>query len=482
MRLEGVSFAYPTAAGARPRPGRPRAPPGRDGGARRPERRRQEHDRVAAPAACRAGPRARRRSAASTSPTCDARRLAARRSPGCRSSRRSFAARSPTTSGSACLRRATGTCAPRPRSAGADRLRLGPSGRLRHRRRRRRPAALGRRAAADRPRARVPPRCAARDPRRADRRTSTRRAPSSWATRSSGFAAGRTVLLIAHRPELAARADRIVHARTRPDRRARGGGGMTGDARAACRLRRRPGPPCRARRSALGVLAVGFGVGLMTSAGYLISRAAEQPPILALTVDDRRRPLLRPRAAARPLPRARSPRTTSRCARSAGSARASTSGSSRSRPPSSRATGAASSSAGWSATSTRSRGCTSAGSAPPLVALAVGARLRRGRPPPFLPAAAAILAAGLLLVGVLVPALHGRPDPGRRPSPGEPRGRSSPPSSSSCCEARPSSSSTGARRTPSRASEARIASSRASAGATRLQPASRTASSSSSRA
>ena len=34
----------------------------------------------------------------------------------------------------------------------------------------------------------------------------------------------------------------------------------------------------------LGVLAVGFGVGLMTTAGYLISRAAEHPPILSLTV------------------------------------------------------------------------------------------------------------------------------------------------------------------------------------------------------
>jgi ATP-binding cassette subfamily C protein CydC len=34
----------------------------------------------------------------------------------------------------------------------------------------------------------------------------------------------------------------------------------------------------------LGSLAVGFGVALMTTAGYLISRAAEQPPILSLTV------------------------------------------------------------------------------------------------------------------------------------------------------------------------------------------------------
>jgi thiol reductant ABC exporter CydC subunit len=34
----------------------------------------------------------------------------------------------------------------------------------------------------------------------------------------------------------------------------------------------------------LGALAVAFGVGLMTTAGYLISRAAEHPPILELTV------------------------------------------------------------------------------------------------------------------------------------------------------------------------------------------------------
>ncbi|HET6600897.1 MAG TPA: hypothetical protein VFG57_02960, partial [Gaiella sp.] len=34
----------------------------------------------------------------------------------------------------------------------------------------------------------------------------------------------------------------------------------------------------------LGTLAVGFGVALLATAGYLISRAAEQPPILSLTV------------------------------------------------------------------------------------------------------------------------------------------------------------------------------------------------------
>src|SRR3954470_973611 len=46
------------------------------------------------------------------------------------------------------------------------------------------------------------------------------------------------------------------------------------------------GVPARnvALSASLGVLAVGFGVGLMTAAGYLISRAAEQPPILSLTV------------------------------------------------------------------------------------------------------------------------------------------------------------------------------------------------------
>src|SRR5215216_5621578 len=44
----------------------------------------------------------------------------------------------------------------------------------------------------------------------------------------------------------------------------------------------------RARRvapsAALSALAVGFGVALITTAGYLISRAAEQPPILSLTM------------------------------------------------------------------------------------------------------------------------------------------------------------------------------------------------------
>ena len=40
----------------------------------------------------------------------------------------------------------------------------------------------------------------------------------------------------------------------------------------------------RAALSVLLALAVAFGVALMATAGYLVSRAAEQPPILSLTV------------------------------------------------------------------------------------------------------------------------------------------------------------------------------------------------------
>lgn len=48
-------------------------------------------------------------------------------------------------------------------------------------------------------------------------------------------------------------------------------------------IARPPGAPI-ALSILLDSLAIGFGVALMTTAGYLISRAAEQPPILALTV------------------------------------------------------------------------------------------------------------------------------------------------------------------------------------------------------
>jgi ATP-binding cassette, subfamily C, bacterial CydC len=58
---------------------------------------------------------------------------------------------------------------------------------------------------------------------------------------------------------------------------------MTGTLR---RLVAFAGVPVRqvALSAGLGVLAVAFAVALMTTAGYLISRAAEQPPILSLTV------------------------------------------------------------------------------------------------------------------------------------------------------------------------------------------------------
>jgi thiol reductant ABC exporter CydC subunit len=51
-------------------------------------------------------------------------------------------------------------------------------------------------------------------------------------------------------------------------------------------LRNLAAPPrlALALSAGLGALAVAFGVALMTTAGYLISRAAEQPPILSLTI------------------------------------------------------------------------------------------------------------------------------------------------------------------------------------------------------
>jgi hypothetical protein len=92
----------------------------------------------------------------------------------------------------------------------------------------------------------------------------------------------------------------------------------------------------------VGVLVFGFGVALMTSAGYLISRAAEQPPILSLTATI---VAVRFFALSRPIARYLERLGSSRWLR-----------------PSSTATGAASCSAGSSATSTRSRDSTCAGS------------------------------------------------------------------------------------------------------------------------
>jgi ATP-binding cassette, subfamily C, bacterial CydC len=165
------------------------------------------------------------------------------------------------------------------------------------------------------------------------------------------------------------------------------------------------GVPVRtvALSATLGVLAVGFGVGLMTAAGYLISHAAEQPPILSLTVTIvavRFFGLARPIArylervashdvALRALGRIRT-RFYERIeplapAQLEGYRRGELLG---------RMVGDVDSLQGLYV-----RGLT-----PPLVALAVGAGCV-GVTAAFLPAAAAILAVGLVLVGVLVPAL-----------------------------------------------------------------------------
>ena len=93
---------------------------------------------------------------------------------------------------------------------GRRRVRRGAAGRLRDAHRRGRPPALGGRAPPPRARSRVPARRAARDPRRADRRPRPGERRASWRRRSSGSAPAARVLLIAHRPELAARADRVI--------------------------------------------------------------------------------------------------------------------------------------------------------------------------------------------------------------------------------------------------------------------------------
>ena len=206
IRLEGVAFAYPARARARARRARARARAGRDGGARRRERRRQEHRRRAAPGA----------PATDGRPRDDRRRRPRRLRPGRVAPAGGLGAQHP-----ALLR---GTVADNIRlgtpsasddlvrtaaaQAGADAfIRALPAGYDDGRRRRRAPA-VARRATADRARAGAPARRAAGGPRRADGRPG----PGERRGRRRGrrrLAAGRTVLLIAHRPELVARADRV---------------------------------------------------------------------------------------------------------------------------------------------------------------------------------------------------------------------------------------------------------------------------------
>ncbi|MGX1973531.1 thiol reductant ABC exporter subunit CydD [Streptomyces kronopolitis] len=133
------------------------------------------------------------------------------------------------------------------------------------------------------------------------------------------LAAGRTVLLVVHRPALLAVADRVVRlpdpAGTEPDSageaRPHTGAGARPEAAVvpAQRDAEAPGAPveeaagptrgaalarlrgtARARRARLGLalllgsLALGCAVGLMATSGWLISRAAQQPPVLYLMV------------------------------------------------------------------------------------------------------------------------------------------------------------------------------------------------------
>ena len=410
--------------GDRARRRRPRARAGRDGRARRPERRRQEHRRLAAAAPRRARPRAGSPSAASTSP--------------------------PATPAAWRAQRRLGAAAPDA---------LPRHGRRQHPARRRRPRPTS--ACATRPRARrrrtrssreLPdgyetvvgdggrPLSAGQARRIALARAFLRDAPlvildepTADLDPASAELVGEAVDAARHGPDRAA--DRPP-ARARP-RAPTGSCGSTA-AGSSTRPRRRPRDATLRRlrravaraaaaaspsRSLLGALAIGFGVALIATAGYLISRAAEQPPILSLDGDDRRRPLLRARAAARPLPRpARLARP--RAARARADPRALL--------RADRAARAGASSTGFRRGDLLGRMVGDvdalAGPLPPRARPAARrARRRRAsasaRRPCSCPAAA-ILAVGLLVGGLAVPALAARARPrcrarGRRPARGE---------------------------------------------------------------
>jgi thiol reductant ABC exporter CydC subunit len=155
----------------------------------------------------------------------------------------------------------------------------------------------------------------------------------------------------------------------------------------------------------LGALAVGFGVALMATAGYLISRAAEQPPILSLTVTI---VVVRFFALARPLARY--------CERLVSHDVAlRTLGGIRSRVYERIEPLAPAQLEGFRRGDLLSRmvgdvdalqGLYLRGLAPPLVALVVGVACVVATAV-VLPAAAAVLALGLVVGGVVVPALAG---------------------------------------------------------------------------
>ena len=240
---------------------------------------------------------------------------------GAAAARTSSRARSPTTYGWPGPTPPTTAVRAALRDAGAP-VRGRAARRARTRARRGRRRALGRAAATGRPGPRVPRRPAAAAARRADggagrgdggRRR--RRGPAAWR-------AGRTVLLVVHRPALLARGG-PGGARSEPRAGRRGRRHRTSGATAAA-VRAGPGhgsragrgrswtepahaqsaapggrrsPPRRAcgrppaRRRGRLALALLLGasrsasaVGLMATSGWLISRASEQPPVLYLMV------------------------------------------------------------------------------------------------------------------------------------------------------------------------------------------------------
>ena len=114
--------------------------------------------------------------------------------------------------------------------------------------------------------------------------TSTRTAWRWWPAPCGGCRRGGRVLVIAHRPELIQSADRVVRLVDGAAVAAAVDGGRV-NATLPALLRLVAVPRRRlAAAAALGALTVVFGVGLMATSGYLISRAAEQPPILSLMV------------------------------------------------------------------------------------------------------------------------------------------------------------------------------------------------------
>ncbi len=174
----------------------------------------------------------------------------------------------------------------------------------------------------------------------------------------------------------------------------------------------------RGRRVALSAglsaLAIGFAVALITTAGYLISRAAEQPPILSLTMTI---VAVRFFALARPLARYLERLVSHDDAlRALGRIRARFYERIEPLAPAQLEGFRRGELLGRMVGDVDSlQGLYLRGLVPPLVALTVGAACV-GVTAAVLPAAAAILAAGLVLAGLVVPRPRGRRESRRRSS------------------------------------------------------------------